>query len=340
MIRAVSTLLLLAITAATLSLPSAIADEAVEEVSAKRQWKRWIRGKLANASDRDRYGLRFGDDVLKADAGRDIVVLVHGLNSTAQKATGLLAALREAGFPAATFNYPNDQPIADSAKLLSADLKELAGFDANRKVSLVTHSMGGLVARACVEDAALDPGNVRRLIMIAPPNHGSRLAQLSKGTDVWAHTFGSKLGGPLERVRTSIVDGLAEAADDLRPGSPFLTQLNARRRNPHVRHTIILGTGGAVGEWEMAIVRRGLQKSGDKIPLLGKKMKELDEILADLDEVVRGKGDGVVAVKRGRLEGVDDTVVLRFGHVSVIKEGNRKASAEVRAAVLARLQDD
>ena len=41
----------------------------------------------------------------------------------------------------------------------------------------------------------------------------------------------------------------------------------------------------------------------------------LDRYLADLDEVVEGKGDGAVAVKRGRLEGVSDIEVLDFDHL-------------------------
>ena len=338
--RVLTILLLLAFVPGTLWPMYANAAETVEDASAKRRVKRWIRGKLVDVSDLEGYGLRIDGDTLKAGDGRDLVVLVHGLNSTAKRSAGLLASVREAGLPTAAFNYPNDQSITDSAKLLSEDLKQLAGYDARRKVSLVTHSMGGLVARACVEDPALDPGNVRRLIMVAPPNQGSLLARLANGADVWEHTFGSKTGGPLVRLRSSFIDGLAEAADDLQPGSPFLTRLNARPRNPRIRYTIILGTGGAVREWELAAVRKGLQKSGSKIPLLREKVKELDEILADLDEVIRGKGDGVVAVKRGRLEGVEDTVILPFGHVRVAHEGNHKASAEVRAAVLARLKDE
>ena len=335
MTRVLSVLLLSALVAGAWCAPCAKADESATTTEVV---KRWIRDRLVESADPDDYGLKF-DDAPKTDTTEDLVVLVHGLNSRTEKSPGLLAMLRQAGFPTATFNYPNDQPIVDSAKLLSADLKQLAEKDATRRVSLVTHSMGGLVARASIEDAALDPGNVRRLVMIAPPSHGSVLAGWSKGVDMWEHTFGRRSGGPWDRVRDSIVDGLAEAADDLKPGSPFLTELNARERNPRVRYTIILGTGGAAQQWELDLARKGLQKTAGKISFAREKVDELDAILADLDEVLAGKGDGVVAVKRGRLEGVEDTIVLPFGHLSVTDEGDYKSSAEVRAAVLARLQD-
>ena len=47
--------------------------------------------------------------------------------------------------------------------------------------------MGGLVARACLEEARLAPGNVDRLIMVSPPNHGTNLALFAVGTDLWEH---------------------------------------------------------------------------------------------------------------------------------------------------------
>ena len=316
--RFLSILLLTALVGGALNVPYAEAQETEENTSAKQSVKSWIRGKLVDDTDRDGYGLKF-DEAPKADVAEDLVVFIHGLNSRTEKSPGLLAMLRNEGFSTATFNYPNDQPIADSAILLSGDLKQLAEIDARRKVSLVTHSMGGLVARASVEDAALDPGNVGRLIMIAPPNHGSVLAGWAKGVDVWEHTFGRKTGGPWARVRASIVDGLAEAADDLNPGSPFLTELNARERNPRVRYTIILGTGAAGQQWEVDLARKGLQKSAGKIPFARDRVDQLDAMLADMDEVLSGKGDGVVAVKRGRLDGVEDTVVLPFGHLSIIR---------------------
>ena len=84
--------------------------------------------------------------------------------------------------------------------------------------------MGSLVARACIEDPLYDPGNVERLIMIAPPTHGTLIAHFAVGTDVWEHWLSRRDGGPWRRTRDSIVDGLGEAADDLCPNSDFLAR--------------------------------------------------------------------------------------------------------------------
>ncbi|NLX99860.1 MAG: hypothetical protein GXY83_27500 [Rhodopirellula sp.] len=59
--------------------------------------------------------------------------------------------------------------------------------------------------------------------------------------------------------------------------------------------------------------------------------------LADLDEVVERKGDGAVALKRGGLEGVDDTNVYSFGHVEVLPTPVAGDVKEVHDGVVARL---
>jgi hypothetical protein len=64
----------------------------------------------------------------------------------------------------------------------------------------------------------------------------------------------------------------------------------------------------------------------------------LESILSDIDELVEGKGDGVVAVKRGRLEGVSDTLVMPFGHLAVTGEPSSDELRSVQRAVVERLQ--
>ena len=61
--------------------------------------------------------------------------------------------------------------------------------------------------------------------------------------------------------------------------------------------------------------------------------ERLDAILNDIDELVEGKGDGVVAVKRGRLDGVSDTLVMPFGHLAVTGEPSSDVLRNVQRAV-------
>jgi pimeloyl-ACP methyl ester carboxylesterase len=318
------------------SIATAMAVDAAKD-SLTARCRCWLRKRVVSRDDLASYGLVLDDAWQKADATRPVVIVIHGYNSSPEKNQAILRAAREAGYPCGTFAYPNDYTIADSARQLSRELRRLARLDAGRRVALVCHSMGGLVARACVEDPRYDPGNVDRLIMIAPPNFGTAVAHFAIGTDLWEHWIARSSGSPWRRVHDSVVDGLGEAADELCPGSEFLDELNSRRRNPSVHYSVILGTGARFSEAELDWVRQSVLEKLATVPGARRGANRLDSLLDDLDELVEGKGDGVVAVARGRLDGVADTLVLPFGHLAVTGEPATDVIRQVQQAVLERL---
>jgi hypothetical protein len=134
------------------------------------------------------------------------------------------------------------------------------------------------------------------------------------------------------------VDGLGEAADDLRPESDFLRGLNARPRNPHVRYTILLGTGARLSDAHVNWIRTSFCERLAKVPCINGSAARMARVLDDVDEIVEGKGDGIVAVKRGRLDGVADTVVMPFGHMAVTGEPRSDVLLDVQREVLRRVQ--
>ena len=300
--------------------------------------RNWLREKIVCEADLAQYGLRLDDNWDRTPQDQPVVILVHGFNSSPAQNVALVKPICEAQLPCGTFAYPNDHTILASAQLLSCELRRFAVRHPERRVVLVCHSMGSLVARICVEDPLYDPGNVDRLVMIAPPTHGSMIAHFAVGTDVWEHWIARKNGGPWRRVRDSIVDGLGEAADDLCPGSEFLHELNGRPLNPLVRYSILLGTGARVEEAQLTWIRDSICERLANLPGGDRSAKRLAEILNDMDELVVGKGDGVVAVKRGRLDGVADTLVMPFGHLAVTGEPRDKVLRQVQKAVLERVQ--
>src|SRR5262249_38047214 len=161
-------------------------------------FRKWLRGRFWSEADEAHYGLRLEDgwqDAASHSTGRPLVVLVHGYNSTPERNAAVMAPIRAAGFPCGAYSYPNDWDLTDASERMSRQLKEFAATHPNQKIALVTHSMGGLVARACVENPALDPGDVVQLIMIAPPSQGTLLANFAVGTDVWEHWLGRTTGG-------------------------------------------------------------------------------------------------------------------------------------------------
>ena len=298
----------------------------------------WLRQKFVCETDYKRYVLQFDDDVESARIDKRVVILVHGFNSTPLQNAAMMTTIRSAGLPCGSFAYPNDHTILASAQLLSNELRRFGRLHPRSRVLLVCHSMGSLVARACIEDPRYDPGNVERLIMIAPPTHGTLIAHFAVGSDLWEHWLSRRDGGPWRRTRDSIVDGLGEAADDLCPSSTFLHDLNARPRNPRVRYSIFLGTSARFSEAQLAWIRDSVCDQLAKLPGGEGSADRLESILNDIDELVEGKGDGVVAVKRGRLDGVSDTLVMPFGHLAVTGEPSSDALRDVQRAVVERLQ--
>ncbi|MBL8849543.1 MAG: hypothetical protein JNG89_07660, partial [Planctomycetaceae bacterium] len=227
-----------------------------------RDVRRALRKRAGDGADR--FGLRLDDGWKSRDPLLPVVILIHGFNSTPASLEGLHSAIRECGYPCGTFAYPNDGPLEESALLLADELRRFGEGFPERRVSLVAHSMGGLVARAALEDSELDPRNVRQLIMVATPNHGSQLACFPGGPDCVDAFCRDHGHGVDDFFRNATIDGLDEAYEDMRPGSRFLQQLNARERNPAVKYSLLLGTGGPLTEEGLAELRSAVAAAIDQ----------------------------------------------------------------------------
>ena len=272
------------------------------------------------------------------DQKQPVVVLVHGYNATSSSLQPLQSALTKAGYLCATFSYPNDGPIAESAKLFSQELIGFRRTHPHRPVFVVSHSMGGLVARAVVENPELDPGNVRQLIMIAPPNGGSHWAYCPVGFDAWDAIVIHRQDSLGDAIMNTVTDGWNEARRDLRPNSRFLRRLSARNRNSNVEYTVLLGTGAVAREEDVAEMRKIVEQMRTESRFGRLVAPRLDDYFTDLDDFTSGHGDGVVAVQRGRLAGVDDVVLLPFRHNAVLRDFEDPTSKQVLNVILKRLE--
>ena len=99
---------------------------------------------------------------------KPLVVLLHGLARGQGSMTRLARALRDAGFETWSHTYPSRRHSI--TYLADALTEQLVALD--RPLHAVTHSMGGVIVRH-LHDPRL---RWERIVMLAPPNRGSRLA--------------------------------------------------------------------------------------------------------------------------------------------------------------------
>ena len=219
------------------------------------------------------------------------VILVHGLDDPGIIWDDLIPVLQAGRFQVFVMSYPNDQAIQASSRLFFDQMQHLARTDPG-PVSVVTHSMGGLVARdmlTCPElnyPGAAAAGNVpeiRQLILAGPPNHGAHLARFRIVTEIKDQIY--HLAVPGTHWLHCLLDGTGAAGVDLLPGSRFLTRLNQRPLPANMQIDIIAG-----------------------MMLFSRKAGGIRDVL----------GDGLVSVNTTRLDGVPLTRVPG-NHFSMIR---------------------
>ncbi len=115
----------------------------------------------------------------------ELVVTVPGMLARCGCMRDLTASLCGVGYQTWHWNYPSLRgSIAKHATQLAAGLIDVARSPAVSRIHFVTHSMGSVIARAAILLSRLETrffAKCGRIVMLAPPNSGSRLTRLPLG---------------------------------------------------------------------------------------------------------------------------------------------------------------
>jgi pimeloyl-ACP methyl ester carboxylesterase len=108
----------------------------------------------------------------------DCVVLLHGLGRTPRSMRRLERSLAASGYDTLNVGYPSfSARVEDLARLVAeriAARRPRGGAADGARLHLVGHSLGGILIRWLI--ANRPPSGLARVVLLAAPNQGSRLA--------------------------------------------------------------------------------------------------------------------------------------------------------------------
>lgn len=131
-----------------------------------------------------------GGDALWAKEREEMVVVLHGIAKTSASMKPVEDILHKEGYNTLNITYPSTVKNLDGiAQSLRENTFNAEIWKDYNKIHIVTHSMGGLVARRYLDlyKEDIPKEKLGQVVMLAPPNGGSDIADLIH--DFWLYEW-------------------------------------------------------------------------------------------------------------------------------------------------------
>jgi len=141
--------------------------------------------------------------------GGETVILLDGIGPKFRHLDRMINTLAEPGRRVLLIDYPSTRGRIEA--LVERELApaiDRAEINAGQPLHFVTFSMGGIMARTYLRDYT--PENLGRVVHIAPPNHGSEVADWLKKVPLFRWGFGQS-GQQLTTAANSLPNTLGPA---------------------------------------------------------------------------------------------------------------------------------
>jgi pimeloyl-ACP methyl ester carboxylesterase len=162
------------------------------------------------------------------DPQKTPVLFIHGISGSPQDWRYIIDHFDRKVFQPWFFHYPTGSRLAGRSRELNSQVRQLHNRFQFKKLFVVAHSMGGLVARDFILRNTLDDHEtyIRKLVTISTPWAGTETASLP--------------------IPSPPIVSVLPVQNDIAPRSDFLVSLFARKLPPAVAFYLVYGTvGGA-----------------------------------------------------------------------------------------------
>jgi pimeloyl-ACP methyl ester carboxylesterase len=241
----------------------------------------------------------------KVAAAQNILLLVHGIIGDTE---GMAAGVRACGLDrkfdlVLTYDYENlSTPIAETAQELKSQLAAAGLQDNdNKRLTLLVHSMGGLVSRWFIER---EGGNkvVDHLVMCGTPNHGSPFGKIDAARKILKVLTGVSMNYvpaliPFSSPVLLLLNRskkLTPTLEQMNPESDFIKTLN-KSDDPGIPYTILAGDVDAYKEPSDQFFAKMLAKAGQSFIFETLFARQANDIAVGVESILGIEGRRSIA---------------------------------------------